>query len=197
MCCKTGTYLVLYSHIFASFFRKEWREGSTQMDYLIYSRVAVIISHITEERESHIALWNCNSNATLRFRTQVIWSRTIIRTASVELTCKRKKHSETNTGCLETKPLGKYSLRLTSRPLWLTNLSTLTLILQSLMQLYSSIFILVQHVSATLGHRQVLLPLLLKLPHCNFAFISLYMRTSSSTWCIVSLFAFNASTFRV
>jgi hypothetical protein len=36
-------------------------------------------------------------------------------------------------------------------------------ILQSLMQLYSSVFTLVQHVSATLCHHQVLLLLLLKL----------------------------------
>jgi hypothetical protein len=47
-------------------------------------------------------------------------------------------------------------------------------ILQSLMQLYPLVFTLVQHVSATLGHHQVLLLLLLKLSH-NFAFISFYM----------------------
>jgi hypothetical protein len=63
-------------------------------------------------------------------------------------------------------------------------------ILQSIMQLYSSVFTLVQHVSATLGHHQVLLIFLLNQSHCYFAFISFYMRTSSA-WCTVSLFTFN------
>jgi hypothetical protein len=36
------------------------------------------------------------------------------------------------------------------------------------------VFTLVLHVSATLGHHQVLLLLLLQLFHCNFAFISFY-----------------------
>jgi hypothetical protein len=38
----------------------------------------------------------------------------------------------------------------------------------------TSVFTLVLHVSATLGHHQVLLLLLLQVFHCNFAFISLY-----------------------
>jgi hypothetical protein len=41
----------------------------------------------------------------------------------------------------------------------------------------TSVFTLVLHVSATLGHHQALLLLLLKLSHCNLAF--LYMRTYS------------------
>jgi hypothetical protein len=57
---------------------------------------------------------------------------------------------------------------------------TLHSILQSLMQIYLPVFTLVQHVSATLGHHQVLLLLLLKLSLCNFPFIFFYMRTSSS-----------------
>jgi hypothetical protein len=47
--------------------------------------------------------------------------------------------------------------------------------LQSLMEVYSSVFTLVQRVSTTLGHHQVPLLLLLKLSHCNFAFIYFYV----------------------
>jgi hypothetical protein len=57
-----------------------------------------------------------------------------------------------------------------------------TQLLQSLMQLFvhqfytsttisTSVFTLVQHVSATLGHHQALLLSLLKLSRCNLAFI--------------------------
>jgi hypothetical protein len=64
----------------------------------------------------------------------------------------------------------------------LHSITLYTQLLQSLMQLFvhqiyssttfsTSVFSLVQHVSATLGHNQALLLSLLKLSHCNLAFL--------------------------
>jgi hypothetical protein len=77
------------------------------------------------------------------------------------------------------KPEGKRPLR-TPRNRWEDNIKMdlYTQLLQSLMQLFvhqfytstafsTSVFTLVQHVSATLGHHQALLLSLLKLSHCN------------------------------